>query len=176
MLRNISIQDLLLLNITFMLVWHMLCFAACVYINTKYFDSNKKMYKIKKWEKDGRWYVSHLAIKKWKDLLPQHVGKGGFSKEHFTGKSITYIDAFILETCRGEWDHSMCCLYGIISLAINPLWLGVIFLFATLIINLPFIAIQRYNRIRLQKLRKRLIREEQRKENRIKNENEGETV
>lgn len=176
MLRNISIQNLWILNIIFMLVWHILCFVACVYINTKYFDWNRKMYQMKKWEKNGKWYVSHLAIKKWKDLLPQHVGKDGFSKEHFTGKSIKYIDDFILETCRGEWDHSMCCIYGIIALAINPLWLGLIFLFATLIINLPFIAIQRYNRIRLQILRKRLLREELRNVTVDKNKNEGEVV
>ena len=70
------------------------------------------------------------------------------------GKTIEYVDEFIFETCRGEWDHWMNCLFVIVALIINPLFLGLIVAAVTLLCNLPFIAIQRYNRFRLQTLRK----------------------
>ena len=76
--------------------------------------------------------------------------------------TLSYLDRFIMETCRGEWDHWMCCLYAIISLIINPFWIGLILGILVLLGNLPFIAIQRYNRFRLQTLRKRLLREQAR--------------
>ena len=60
----------------------------------------------------------------------------------------------------------MCCLYCIISFIVNPVLynfqVALIFALLALIINLPFVAIQRYNRFRLQVLRKRLLREQAR--------------
>ena len=44
----------------------------------------------------------------------------------------------------------------------NPFPLGLIFGFLILLGNLPFVAIQRYNRIRLLTLRKRRVREMER--------------
>lgn len=72
--------------------------------------------------------------------------------------TLSYLDRFIMETCRGEWDHWMCSLYMIVSLIINPFWIGLLLGILVLVGNLPFIAIQRYNRFRLQTLRKRMLR------------------
>lgn len=56
----------------------------------------------------------------------------------------------------------MNCLFVIVALIINPLFLGLIVAAVTLLCNLPFIAIQRYNRFRLQTLRKHILREMER--------------
>ncbi len=158
MFRDLEYERLIIINIILLALWTLVCFLACIIIKESYFNPDKPMYKMKKWEKSGKWYVKNLKIKAWKDILPQHIGRNGFSKEHFTDSSIDYIDKFIMETCRGEWDHSMNCLYAIIAILINPFWIGILFAFITLLINLPFIAIQRYNRFRLLTVRKRVSR------------------
>ena len=97
--------------------WHVAVFLACVKIPTAFFDATKSRYLPKKWEKGGRWYRDNLKIQLWKDKLPQHIGKGGFSKAHLTDVSIEYLDEFIMETCRGEWMHLTNCLCGVVMLA-----------------------------------------------------------
>lgn len=159
--KNLSISSLVTINIIILAVWHLIFFLACVLIRESYFNPNKPRYELKKWEDSGKWYVKNLKIKYWKDILPQHIGKNGFSKRNFTNCSIEYIDKFIMETCRGEWNHSMSCIFAIIPILINPFWVGLIFSGLTLLINLPCIAIQRYNRTRLQIIKKKIKRSKQ---------------
>ena len=162
-MRGASIWIILLVNIILAVIWHFLMFFACLKVKLSRFDPNLRFYQAKPWEKNGRWYSKYLKINVWKDHLPQHTGKDGFTKEHMESHiTLSYLDRFIMETCRGEWDHWMCCLYAIISLIINPFWIGLILGILVLLGNLPFIAIQRYNRFRLQTLRKRLLREQAR--------------
>lgn len=156
MLRDSGFMYVFFINLLYILLWHLICFILCISIKTSFFDENKRFYKIFDFEKDGRIYTDKLKIKKWKDLLPQYIGKKGFSKRHITSVSEEYIDYFIMETCRGEWDHRMNCLYFIISFIINPFFVGLFFSFSVILINLPFIIIQRYNRCRLQKVRQHL--------------------
>lgn len=136
-----------------MALWYFICFIACVYLNTSIFDYKKRRYQPFKWEENGKWYEKHLYIKKWKDKLPQHIGKDGFSKANFKSTSIEYIDEFIMETCRGEWNHSLNCFFIVIILAIIPSLISILFSILTLLINIPFIVIQRYNRFRLIKIK-----------------------
>ncbi len=91
--------------------------------------------------------------------MPQHIGKDGFSKEHLTDISIDYVDEFIFETCRGEWVHLKNCICIVVTMLINPLLVGIVFSFLIMLGNLPFAVIQRYNRFRLQVLRKKLLRD-----------------
>ena len=77
-------------------------------------------------KKAARWYRDKLKINTWKDKVPQHVGKDGFSKSHITDVSIEYLDEFIMETCRGEWNHTtdtFCILFILIA---SPLSWGTI--------------------------------------------------
>ncbi len=156
--------EILLYNIAFIGAWHVVAFVLCVHGSSSWFDFRRKRYRVFKWEKNGRWYVKYLKIKWWKDLVPTHVGKQGFSKDHLDTNdlSISYLDDFLLETCRGEWDHSLCACCAVPVIIFNPLPWGLIFGFLILLGNLPFVAIQRYNRIRLLALRKRRVREMER--------------
>lgn len=161
-MRDMSLGELILTNLLLLTIWHCAMFAACVLAKPSLFNENRALYRPRGWEQNGRWYAKHLKINVWKDKLPQHVGKDGFSKAHITDLSEDYLNRFILETCRGEWDHWMNCLFFVLSLVINPLLPGIIFGLITLAGNLPFIAIQRYNRFRLLTVRKRLLREKAR--------------
>lgn len=160
MLKDCGIVDMLLGNMAYIALWHWLCFLLCISINTSFFNENRKFYKAYDFEKNGKLYVDKFKIKKWKDILPQHIGKGGFSKKHLSSTSKEYIDYFIMETCRGEWDHRMNCLYFIVSLTVNPILPGIIISTLVILFNIPFIIIQRYNRFRLQKLRNYVVKKQ----------------
>ena len=104
------------------------------------------------------------VLREFDDLNVDCIYSESFSKDHLDTEdlSIHYLDAFLLETCRGEWDHSLCAFCAVPVVIFNPFPLGLIFGFLILLGNLPFVAIQRYNRIRLLTLRKRRVREMER--------------
>ena len=158
MLREHSGADAVIINILLGALWHYITYIVCITAGNSFFDSFKKMYQPRKWEKGGRFYSDLLKINKWKDILPQHIEKNGFSKEHIDNTSIPYLDEFIMETCRAEWNHGVNCMYAAVLLIINNLMTAVIFVLLLLLINLPFVLIQRYNRFRLQRLRNLIIK------------------
>lgn len=155
-LRSYTLSYIIFANILFMLLWHMLCFILCITCSPSVYSQDKKMFKPRKWERNGKWYEDKLHIKKWKDRLPQHIGKNGFSKQHFTSLSSEYIETFIKETCRAEWDHTISCIYIMITFIISPVTIAFIFSLLTMLANVPFLIIQRYNRFRLLKIKQRL--------------------
>ena len=171
--RDQSFLNAMIINILLAAVWHFATFIICVSVNTSFFDPEKKMYHPKKWERDGKFYSDVLKINRWKDLLPQHIGKDGFSKDHLDDVSVEYLDEFIMETCRGEWNHTMNCMLSIILVIINNLIIGLVLSLLLFLGNLPFAIIQRYNRFRLQKLRKTIIRKEQLKMKKAANAAQG---
>lgn len=158
MLSGQPFQNVMVINIFIAALWHFISFYLCVFINTSFFDADKKMYRPKKWERGGKFYSDTMKINSWKDLLPQHIGKNGFSKDHLNELSIEYIDEFIMETCRGEWNHTLNCTISILLMIINDLFTGIIFSAMIFIGNIPFAIIQRYNRFRLQRLKRTLLR------------------
>ncbi len=169
MLKNLSFLNMFLWNIVIIGLWHLAVFLVCIKLPHSKFDPEKGRFAPKTWERHGRWYRDKLKIQAWKDKVPQHIGKDGFSKEHFKDVSIEYIDEFIFETCRGEWMHMKNLICAVITLVINPIIVGLVFSFLIMLANLPFAIIQRYNRFRLYTLRKKLLRG-------IKSEKVGETV
>lgn len=159
MLKNSSFLDMLVWNLVVIGLWHITSFFACQKFPDSKFDAAKERYAAKPWEHGGRWYRDTLKIQDWKDKLPQHIGRDGFSKRHLTDDSVDYLDQFILETCRGEWMHMKNCICAVITLLINPLLVGILASFLIMLANLPFAMVQRYNRFRLQVLRKKRLRD-----------------
>ncbi len=120
---------------------------------SKCFSPSAYLFKERSWEKGGQLYVHVFKIKKWKKYLPDGaaVTKNGYRKKVLRDFSEENLELFIEETCRGELAH---------LLAILPFWvfaffapisiIGFMFLYA-LLVNLPCIIAQRYNRPRLLK-------------------------
>ena len=104
-----------------------------------------------------------LRLPRWKDRLPQFNPE--FDKRHLAA-SLTpaYLREFLGVTCHAEIIHELIALLGFFSLFFcllceRPLdWLPLFFLIALFIglCNLPFAAIQRYNRYRLLRLLRRV--------------------
>ena len=157
MMINKNLFEIIALNIVFILVWDFIIFCACRILNESHFDYKKYMYEIKYWEDNGAWYNKRLDIKAWKDILPQYVSKKGFSKKNLNNMSLDYINRFILETCRAEWAHRNCMWVAVLLLFLNKFVTGFIFSLLVLLINFPYICIQRYNRIRLIKVRNKIL-------------------
>lgn len=164
MLKEQPFINVLIINLLIGAVWHYASFFLCISISKTAFDPNRKMYMPHKWENNGKFYNDVLKINRWKDFLPQHIGKDGFSKDHIDDISLEYIDEFIMETCRGEWNHSINCMFTVVLFLINDFFIAILFMIFLFIGNVPFIIIQRYNRFRLQKLRKTIIKVKKRKD------------
>ena len=98
--REESIAGALIVNILLGCIWHFITYIVCISVDDSFYDADKKMYQPHKWERNGRFYSDVLKINRWKDHLPQYVGKDGFSKDHLEEVSVSYLDRFIMETCR----------------------------------------------------------------------------
>lgn len=104
-------------------------------------------------EQGGRFYERRLRIRSWKDRLPEGGAtfRGGFSKARIEGRSEAHLLRIAAETRRAEYVHWANAAAGPLFIVFQPLWIvGVMTAFG-LVVHLPFIAIQRYNRARLQR-------------------------
>lgn len=103
-------------------------------------------------EDGGRWYERHLAIRAWKDRVPEagDLLPGGVSKRHLPTRDDAGLQAFIRETRRAELGHWWAMGAGPLLLLWNPPLASVLLVSYGVGVNLPFIAIQRYNRQRAQ--------------------------
>lgn len=108
--------------------------------------------RIRAWERDGSWYRK-IGIRRWKDALPESNRLGGGdrpSKRHLP--SAGRLEEFVAETRRAEYVHVAIAASGVLFILWNPPWLAVVMVVFGVMFNLPFIAIQRYNRLRLDRV------------------------
>lgn len=112
--------------------------------------------RLRRWEGEGRWWVRHTRVLRWKDHLPEAGARfGGFAKTHVRSRGTADLARFRAETIRAERVHWLsAALAPVPALWCPPvlaLGLGV----AIVAGNAPFIVIQRANRGRLERLLRR---------------------
>ena len=106
-------------------------------------------------ERGGRRY-ERVGIRRWKDRLPEAgaVFAGGTSKRSIPGGRAG-LDRFVVETRRAEVGHWLAMACGPVAALWNPpLGAGLMVAYGVAV-NAPFIAIQRYNRMRAARVRRR---------------------
>lgn len=120
------------------------------------FNPESWLYRERNWERNGRIYQAFLRIKTWKRLLPDGaaVSKSGFRKKHLGNPDVVHIRRFILETCRAELTHWVIFVFSIVFFIWNDWWIGIIMIAYALIVNIPCVVTQRYNRVRLRRVYK----------------------
>ena len=103
-----------------------------------------------RWEYSGRFYERYLAIKHWKDLLPDGASwfKGGFAKAKLRAHTPDFLEQFLREAWRGELTHWLALLALPLFAIWNPGWGIAINATYAVAANLPCILVQRYNRAR----------------------------
>jgi glycosyl-4,4'-diaponeurosporenoate acyltransferase len=105
----------------------------------------------KVWEENGAIYQRLFKVRKWKDSLPELADfiKKPFKKKKIQTFDASYLETYVVETCRAELTH----LFIIISAFLFPLWatpsVSLSILLLSIVLNAPFIIIQRYNRPRI---------------------------
>jgi len=128
--------------------------SLCVIIGDGSFSKESWLYRSKKWERDGELFNTLFKIRRWKRFLPDGASiiPGAFRKKHLGSFSEENLEKFLVESRRAELGH---------WLAIIPFWVFGFFgppiiilymLIYALIINLPCILAQRYNRPRIIKI------------------------
>lgn len=101
-------------------------------------------------EQGGRVYERRLRIQRWKDRVPEAgaLFPGGVSKRHVTRD----LERFVTETRRAEYGHWLAMACAPAFALWNPP-IGLVLMTAySVVANAPFIAIQRYNRQRAQRI------------------------
>jgi glycosyl-4,4'-diaponeurosporenoate acyltransferase len=120
-------------------------------------ERSGRITRLRRFERDGRWYERRLRIKRWKDRLPEAGAffAGGFSKRSLRGADDATLTRFVAETRRAELTHWAVIAVGPLFLLWNPWWLGLVMIAYALIANLPCLLVQRYNRARLLRVLRR---------------------
>ncbi len=114
----------------------------------------------RRFEAGGRWYRRRLRISRWKDRVPEagETFRGGVSKRHLPGRDVAGLTLFVRETRRAELGHWWAMACAPLFVLWNPPLASALLVGYGVVVNLPFIAIQRYNRFRTQALIERLTR------------------
>ena len=105
-------------------------------------------------------YEQRLAIRCWKGLLPDAgpALPGGRAKSGLVQRDQLALEQLVVETRRAELVHWALWPFWIVtSLWLPPLGVLLNLVFASLF-NLPCLAVQRYNRLRLQTTLERFSR------------------
>jgi glycosyl-4,4'-diaponeurosporenoate acyltransferase len=111
-------------------------------------------------EAGGRWYRRRLRIDRWKDRLPDagDLFRGGLSKRHLPAYDAAGLERFARETRRAELAHWWAMGCGPLFVLWNPpLATGLLVAYGV-VVNLPFVLVQRYNRFRIEAIVGRLPR------------------
>jgi glycosyl-4,4'-diaponeurosporenoate acyltransferase len=103
-------------------------------------------------ERNGDLYRDDLSIHRWKDRLPEAgAAYGGFTKRTVAAGDVDTMERFALETRRAEHAHWGMAAGALVTTLWNPWWAFGINATVAASSNLPCIAVQRYNRLRLRR-------------------------
>lgn len=95
-----------------------------------------------------------FRVSRWKDSMPEAGAffAGGVSKKHLPGTSTAALVDFAALTRRAELGHWMALFCAPLFALWNPLHVVVLMVTYGVLVNAPFIAIQRYNRLRVARI------------------------
>lgn len=96
------------------------------------------------WERRA---YERVGIRRWKDALPEAgaLFRGGVSKRSVQRSS---VGTFVVETRRAELGHWLAMLGGPVAMLWNPPDGDLLMVTYGVLVNAPFVAVQRYNRAR----------------------------
>ena len=161
MLRLVMPQTLtLVVNIVAWGAFHTLTGLAAHRLDDTRLAHDGWLLRQRPFEAGGRWYRRRLRIHRWKDRLPEagDLFRGGMSKRQLPAYDVAGLSTFARETRRAELAHwwALCC--GPVFVLWNPPLAAGLLVTYGVVVNLPFIVIQRYNRFRIEALLRRLGR------------------
>ncbi len=153
------------LGVVYVAVIGALSNVLAIFIRRDRLKEDKFPFKTYKWEKNGKVY-DHIKIRRWKNKVPDmsRILKFMIPKKVMPGVTGKEIRVLIKETCVAEIVHSILIVLSLAVLFICPGSDGVVLFLICLLLNLPFIFIQRYNRPQYITAAKRLDEREERRQ------------
>ena len=119
------------------------------------FALDSKLTRLRRFERGGRVY-ERSGIRRWKGRVPEFGAfGGGRSKRTLPGRDAASLCRFAADTRRAEYVHWAIAAATPLFALWNPPALFAAMLAYGVAANLPFIAIQRYNRARLARIAER---------------------
>jgi glycosyl-4,4'-diaponeurosporenoate acyltransferase len=135
-------------------VFHAATGYAAHRLPASWLQRDGRLLRPRRFERGGRWYRDRLHIHRWKDRLPEagDLFPGGINKRHLPAYDLAGLELYAQETRRAELGHWWALWCGpLFALGNRPLAAGLLIGYGVGV-NLPFIAIQRYNRFRIEAL------------------------
>ncbi len=125
----------------------------------KKWDPEKFPFREYSWEEGGTVYEKWFNIKKWKNKVPDvsKVVPNIVPKKVLSKPTVDKLDAMIQETCVAEMTHYILCPLSIPVIFIMSNLGGIILFIADVLFgNLQYVIIQRYNRFRYIRTRRKI--------------------
>lgn len=118
------------------------------------FSRDGWLFRTRRWENGGRVYERVFGVKRWKNRLPEAGAffRGGFAKGELGGASVDHLQRFVQETRRAELSHWLPLVFSLTFLLWNEPRVAVWMPLFALVVNAPFIVVQRHTRPRLERL------------------------
>jgi len=156
----IPVPDWLMLGLNIILwpIYHLAISKITLQTPEEKFKHDSWLYRIRKFEMNGRFYEQVLKIRMWKKIIPDGatIFNEGFKMKNLKGTQKDYLLKFIEETRRAEYSHLLQMMPCVTFFIFNDFGIAMIMVAYALIFNLPLIWLQRYNRIRFQRIIKKL--------------------
>lgn len=165
MVVSLPFYGMILLDFVMWFIFHMGISLWMMRVPDEWLARTEKGFRPWSWEKNGEIWHQIFRIGDWKKFLPDGslIVKKAYNKTNLQGTSSASLAKFILETKRAELTHWLLIPPALLFFLWNPpsiAWWMVVY---ALIANMPFIAAQRYNRPRLERLYQVMVRREKRK-------------
>lgn len=135
----------------------MLFSAVISYVSAKMpkrlFYYNRWVFREMKWESDGQIYQRLFKVKIWKKFVPELSDfiKCIFPKKYIKVYNTAYLSNYLIESCRAEFTHWNIIMSSFLFSLWNDTFYTIIMIMVAVVLNLPYIIIQRYNRPRITK-------------------------
>lgn len=154
MLIELPYLQLLLIDILAWFCFHMAISLLMLKVPDSYYQNTKRWFLSFNFERQGEIWDDLFNVRQWKDSLPDSSAflKNAYNKKQLPSTRTQQLEKFIIETKRAEHTHWLSILPAPLFFLWNPVWAGWIMILYSLLANLPFILIQRYNRPRLERV------------------------
>lgn len=148
---------LLILNVSIWMFFHLTISLGLIKLPDLYLMDKHKLnalFEERDFERGGKFWRNVFSVHQWKDKLPDGASlfHAGYKKKKLLNNDVATMETFIKETKRAELTHWLLMLPAPFFFFWNPPWAGWIMILYAVLVNIPFIIIQRYNRIRLTRI------------------------
>lgn len=139
---------------------HMGVSLSTLHLPDRWFERDSFLYRTRNWEQSGLFWQRYFHVRSWKHHLPDGAAilKKGFAKKQMQTADPAYLMAFIRESRRAELTHWTTMPFALLFFLWNPPAAGLLMILYAVVMNLPCIIAQRFNRPRFQCILKQMIK------------------